>query len=37
MLEYIATTDATGELPLLDRETYARALSAGRIGGSSSA
>ena len=36
MLEYIATTDATGELPLLDRETYARALSAGRIGGSSS-
>ena len=36
MLEYIATTDATGELPLLNRETYARALSAGRIGGSSS-
>jgi enoyl-CoA hydratase/carnithine racemase len=36
MLEYIATTDATGELPLLDRETYARALSTGRIGGSSS-
>src|SRR6266568_5569586 len=35
MLDYIAATDATGELPLLDRETYARALSAGRIGGSS--
>jgi enoyl-CoA hydratase/carnithine racemase len=36
MLEYIATTDATGELPLLNRETYARALAAGRLGGSSS-
>jgi len=35
MLEYIATTDATGELPLLNRETYARALAAGRFGGSS--
>ena len=34
MLEYIATTDATGELPLLNRETYARALGAGRFGGS---
>jgi len=34
MREYIATTDATGELPLLDRGTYARALSAGRIGSS---
>jgi hypothetical protein len=33
MLEYIATTDATGELPLLNRDTYARALSAGRLGG----
>ena len=32
MLEYIATTDATGELPLLNRETYARALGAGRFG-----
>jgi hypothetical protein len=31
MLEYIATTEATGELPLLDRKTYDRALSAGRI------
>jgi enoyl-CoA hydratase/carnithine racemase len=36
MLEYIATTEATGELPLMDRETYARAFSAGRLGGSSS-
>src|SRR5213080_2037275 len=36
MLEYIATTDATGELPLLNRETYARALVAGRFGGSPS-
>jgi len=36
MLEYIATTDATGELPLLNRETYARALGAGRFGGSPS-
>jgi enoyl-CoA hydratase/carnithine racemase len=33
MLEYIATTEATGELPLLNRETYARALEAGRFGG----
>jgi len=33
MLEYIATTEATGELPLLNRETYARALEAGRLGG----
>ena len=32
MLEYIATTEATGELPLLDRKTYDRALSMGRIG-----
>ena len=32
MLDYIATTDATGELPLLDPETYARALSAGGFG-----
>ena len=37
MLEYLATTDATGELPLLHRETYARALAAGRFGSSSSA
>ena len=26
MREYIATTNATGELPLLNRETYERAL-----------
>src|SRR5437763_10728838 len=32
MLEYIATTEATGELPLLDRKSYDRALSTGRIG-----
>ena len=35
MLAYIAATEATGELPLLNRETYARALSAGRLGGQS--
>lgn len=29
MLAYIATTDATGELPLMNREAYARALAAG--------
>ena len=32
MLEYIATTEATGELPLLNPETYARALSMGALG-----
>ena len=32
MLAYIAATEATGELPLLNRETYARALSTGRLG-----
>ncbi|WP_329337473.1 enoyl-CoA hydratase/isomerase family protein [Streptomyces sp. NBC_01352] len=31
MLAYIATTDATGELPLMDREAYARALAAGGL------
>jgi enoyl-CoA hydratase/carnithine racemase len=31
MLEYVATTEATGELPLMDRETYERALNEGRI------
>ena len=36
MREYIATTNATGELPLLNRETYARALAAGRYGSSQS-
>ncbi len=34
MLAYIAATEATGELPLLNRETYARALSTGRVGAS---
>src|SRR5213083_357653 len=33
MLAYIAATEPTGELPLLNRETYARALSTGRVGG----
>jgi enoyl-CoA hydratase/carnithine racemase len=32
MLEYVATTDATGELPLLNRKAYERALSTGHIG-----
>ncbi len=32
MLDYIATTEATGELPLLDRKTYERALNTGRMG-----
>lgn len=33
MLDYIAVTDATGELPLLNRQMYARALDAGRFEG----
>ena len=32
MLGYIAETDATGELPLMKRETYAQALKTGGIG-----
>lgn len=32
MLEYIATTEATGQLPLLDKATFGRALDAGRFG-----
>jgi enoyl-CoA hydratase/carnithine racemase len=32
MLAYLAATEATGELPLMNRETYAHALSTGRIG-----
>jgi enoyl-CoA hydratase/carnithine racemase len=32
MLDYIATTAATGELPLLNREKYALALNTGHIG-----
>jgi enoyl-CoA hydratase/carnithine racemase len=35
MLEYIATTEATGELPLLNPKTYERALSTGSLGESS--
>ena len=35
MLGYVVETEATGELPLLDRKTYERALSAGRIGSDS--
>lgn len=37
MLAYIAETEATGELPLMNRETYARALKVGAIGISSGA
>ena len=33
MLEYLATTDATGELPLYNPDTYARALVSGRVPG----
>jgi enoyl-CoA hydratase/carnithine racemase len=32
MLEYVVATKATGDLPLLDPKTYARALREGRIG-----
>jgi enoyl-CoA hydratase/carnithine racemase len=32
MLDYIATTAATGELPLLNKEKYAQALDKGHIG-----
>lgn len=32
MLAYIAETNATGELPLMNQEAYARALAAGGIG-----
>lgn len=31
MLDYLATTDATGALPLYNRDTYARALESGRV------
>jgi enoyl-CoA hydratase len=33
MLDYMETTDATGELPLYDPDTYARALESGRVPG----
>jgi len=36
MREYIATTNASGDLPLLDRKTYEQALSAGRLGSAAS-
>jgi enoyl-CoA hydratase/carnithine racemase len=32
MLKYIAAKETTGDLPLMNRKTYARALSAGRLG-----
>jgi hypothetical protein len=31
MLDYMETTDATGELPLYNPDTYAQALGAGRV------
>jgi enoyl-CoA hydratase/carnithine racemase len=36
MLDYLATTDSTGELPLYNPDTYARALESGRVPGSRS-
>ena len=33
MIEYLATTDATGELPLYNPDTYGRALESGRVPG----
>jgi enoyl-CoA hydratase/carnithine racemase len=33
MLDYMETTDATGELPLYDPDTYSRALESGRVPG----
>src|SRR5215212_1077984 len=35
MLAYIAATEATGELPLMNRDTYVHALNVGRLGESS--
>ena len=37
MLRYLATTDATGELPLYDPDTYAQALELGQVPGSAAA
>lgn len=37
MLRYLATTDATGELPLYDPDTYAQALELGQVPGSTAA
>jgi hypothetical protein len=31
MIDYLATTDAIGELPLYHSDTYARALESGRV------
>ncbi len=33
MIDYLATTDATGELPLYDPDTYATALESGSVPG----
>lgn len=33
MIDYLATTEATGELPLYNPDTYARALESGRVPG----
>ena len=33
MLDYMETTDATGELPLYNPDTYARALESGSVPG----
>ena len=37
MLRYLATTDATGELPLYDPDTYAQALELGQVPGTAAA
>ena len=37
MLRYLATTDATGELPLYDPDTYAQALELGQVPGTTAA
>ena len=33
MIDYLAATDSTGELPLYNLDTYARALKSGRVPG----
>ena len=33
MLDYLATTEVTGELPLYRPDTYAQALESGRVPG----
>jgi enoyl-CoA hydratase len=33
MLDYMDTTDATGELPLYDPDTYGQALESGNVPG----